>query len=837
MTRDLSTDPDTLLKALEAVVEPGDDFVVLHSALYAFKLPGEELKWPLLRALRRLQARGHTIVVPTFTLSFLGGRPFHARDSRSESGLLGDWFLTLDGVRRSAHPVYSFAVSGPRAEEVLDCANSTTFASDSPFGLFERADARLVMLGCGWDSCTQFHFCEEAAEVPYRAYKTFQGQADYGVGPAQATVRMYVRDLDIDPVNALAPIAERMRSDGKVKSVEVGPGRVESVSCKALVAEARQALRDDPYALVSAGPVVRYRLENKRKRSSAEPLRLALLGQANLDILRGLVESTLSELVTDRRVEVFTAEFGQAYQEVIDPRSPLHDFKPDIVVFADRLEEIYRVDSLDEAVGQESEALERYLEMVAAAAESFEAKVFVQGFANLQSPAFGLADGEAQDGIARLVAEANAALADAFRDNPSVTLLDLQGLAARFAGGSACDARLWHLGRIPFSQPFSQELAKHYAGLVLALTGRSVRLLVLDLDNTLWGGVLGEEGLEGLQLGGDYPGNAYLRFQKTLRRLSERGIALAVASKNDEREARAAIAALPGMILKEEDFAALRIDWRDKPGNLLEMAGELGLGLESIAFVDDNAAERARMRLMLPAVKVIELPDDPAGYAEALLQSPYLECLGLTQEDRKRAKQYAGRRVAAEERQRFGRVEDFYRYLDARVHIQPLSPTNAARAEQLAAKTNQFNTTTRRYSRSQLEALARDDGGVYVIGLEDRFTELENIGLVVLRHDSPDPGGAEIDLFLLSCRILGRGVESAVLSWLADETRQQGFERLVGLVIESERNAPAREIYAQHGYRRGKQPGCWTLDLAGERPALPDWIKLLDHTGEASRVA
>ena len=253
-----SNDPASPGRALDAVVEAGDGFIVLHSSLSAFKITGTSLKEPLLGALRKLRDRGHTIALPTFTLSFLGGRPFHIGDSRSESGVLGDWLLSLDGVRRTAHPVYSFAVSGPRAEEVLDCSSETTFGSDSPFGLFERADARLVMLGCGWASCTQFHFCEEAAEVPYRVYKTFQGQADFGVGPEPAAVRMYVRDLEIDPVNDFPPMIERLRGGGKVRSVAVGAGRVEAVSCKALVAETRRALREDPYALVADASVVRH---------------------------------------------------------------------------------------------------------------------------------------------------------------------------------------------------------------------------------------------------------------------------------------------------------------------------------------------------------------------------------------------------------------------------------------------------------------------------------------------------------------------------------------------------------------------------------------------------
>ena len=213
---------DTLCRALLSVIDAHDEIVVLHSALHAFGLKGEELKWPLLRTLRRLEARGQTLVLPTFTLSFLGGKAYHHRDSRSETGILGDWFLSLDGVKRLPHPVYSFAVAGPRAEEVLACAGETTFGPGSPFALFEERDARIVMLGCSWEYCTQFHLCEEEAGVPYRYFKDFRGRTDFGKGETEAAVRMYVRDLEIDPANALSPLVEHL---ARRRQGETGRGR------------------------------------------------------------------------------------------------------------------------------------------------------------------------------------------------------------------------------------------------------------------------------------------------------------------------------------------------------------------------------------------------------------------------------------------------------------------------------------------------------------------------------------------------------------------------------------------------------------------------------------
>lgn len=832
-------DERTLYDAFARLIGPAPRQVVLHSALYPLRVEGDALKWPLLGALRRLTDNGHTLALPAFTFSFCRGQDFDPRRSPSETGLLADWLLELEGARRSPHPIYSFVMLGGQADAVLACPNRTTFGDDSCFDLFERENACLLTLGCGWDACTQFHRYEEEAQVPYRHYKDFSGTL---VSPRKAqsvTARMFVRDFDLDPepVNDFAVAVSRLREQGQISHAELGDATLEAVSCQDFAATCRDLLADDPYSFIEQPEPVRYALQQRQRRDTSPPLKLALLGGANLDLLKTAVERSLSEVIADRRIEVYTAPFGQAERELLTEGSALAKFEPDVLVFADRLEDLLKVDSLDLFTGPLAPAVEHYAALVQAARERFTAPVFALSFAALEQPAFGTADAEADDGVHRKIQEANHRLSDDLVDLAGVHLLDLDGEARRFQGDRTVDPRLWFLGRIPFSPAFSEALATRIAGMVLAATGRSLRLLVLDLDNTLWGGVLGEDGLAGLQLGGDYPGNAYRHFQQTLKRLGARGIALALASKNDEAEARRALAELPDMAIRETDLAAWRIDWQDKPGNLAAMAAELGLGLESIGFVDDNPAERARMRLALPAVKVIELPDDPARYAESLLATPYLECLTLTDEDRKRAKQYVARRASEQERQRFTRVEDFYSYLQPKLTIAPLLPSNAMRAEQLAMKTNQFNTTCQRYDRAELEALQAGGQGVYVIALEDRFSERENIGLAVVHWNGPTKGAANIACFLLSCRVLGRGVESGVLGWLAEAARRRGLAKLIGQVREQPRNQPARDVYAEHGFSTAGAPGFWALDLKTDALAVPSWITLVSEESEAEHAA
>lgn len=822
-----------ILEALKGVIAPEDDFVVVHSSLFALRVPGEQLKWPLLGALRSLSESGHTLALPSFTFSFCGGGRFDLRRSRSETGVLADWLLELEGARRSPHPIYSFAVLGPRSAEVLACPSSTTFSEDSPFGLFDRERTRLVMLGCGWEYCTQLHRYEEAAAVPYRLYKSFEGEAELGGGPKPCAARFFVRDIGLDPepLNDFAPAIARLRDRGAIATGGLAAGRIESLACADLAATCREMLAQDPLAFVEQPRRVAYALEQRKRRSEQPTLRIALIGAANLELLRGSLEAALPLLFPDREIALHLPPFGQAERELSLPDSDLAAFAPEVLVFADRLEDLLRVDSLDGAGDGVEAAVERYVALIRAGIDGLGARALVLGFAATGAPALGQADG-----TRALVEAANRQLAEGLAGEGRASVIDLQGEAARFAGGAVRDERLWFLGRLPFSRAFGEALAHRIGAALLAASGRSARLLVLDLDNTLWGGVLGEDGLEGLQIGGDYPGNAFKHFQGVLKRLSERGIALAIASKNDQSEALDAIARLPDMVLREGDFAALRIDWNDKPGNLEAMAAELGLGLESIAFVDDNPAERARMRLTLPAVKVIELPDDPAGFAEALLASPYLECLTLTAEDRGRAKRYTARRKLEGSRKRFERAEDFYAHLQPRVHITPLGPGNAARAEQLALKTNQFNTTGRRHDRAALERLQAEGAGVYVIGLEDRYSERESIGLLVVRWGRPLADCAEIDLFLLSCRVLGRGVETGVLSWLAGAARARGLGRIVGRIESLPRNEPVRGLYRSHGFKPNGRDNGWELALSAGALALPSWLELVDAdlSGDAS---
>ncbi|HEV3022527.1 MAG TPA: HAD-IIIC family phosphatase, partial [Pirellulales bacterium] len=717
-----------------------------------------------------------------------------------------------------------------------------------------------------WDACTQFHRYEEQFQVPYRHYKTFVGSADFGAGAAQTAAAMYVRDRSSKLINDFSPAVARLRSAGLIAEHCLGAGAVQAVSCRRLAAACRELLTHDPLAFVvsrsktgrtsnlrpstfelpakSASDALRSALRTPRSALRASdshppPLRIALVGQSNLELLRSALFKSAPELFPNRELEVYDTPVGQLFQEVLAPDSGLHCFAADLSIAVDRLEDVLQVESLDELdeLADADDRVQHYLDLLESFVAARPESLIVNTFVETRRSVFGAA--ARSTAVRHTIARFNAKL-DALRARHShLQLFDLARSAIAFRDGPLFDPRLAYLARFPYSAQFSEHLAREYLGWLLAMQGATARLIVLDLDNTLWGGVLGEDGVAGLQLGGDYPGNAFAAFQRCLKRLTGRGVALAVASKNDADEALRAIRKLPSMVLGETDFAAWRINWLPKWRNIESIAGELNLGLRHVLFVDDNPAEREQIRQMLPDVRVLELPADPALYTEALLSSPHLECLSITDEDRRRKGHYQTRAEREARRSSFKSVDDFYASLGSRLHIQPLDEGNVCRAEQLAQKTNQFNATSRRYTRRQLESLANDDpkapgprSGVYVIGLEDRFSERENIGLLIVRWGQPHDGAVEIDSFLLSCRVLGRGIERGVLGWLCREARTRGLSEVVGEIEPTPRNTPVRSLYHDHGFLPDDVQGQWRLDLRDRLIEIPDWLTVVDHATE-----
>ncbi|HEX8916045.1 MAG TPA: HAD-IIIC family phosphatase [Humisphaera sp.] len=539
---------------------------------------------------------------------------------------------------------------------------------------------------------------------------------------------------------------------------------------------------------------------------------------------------------------VRAGEFNAYAQEVLDPSSWLAEFAPTVVVLAVQTRDVSPAlwdrfadlgpDEVDREVDAVAGQFERWVGLLR---QRSAAHLVVHGLAAPAAAAQGLLDAQVAAGQADAIGRVNARLRAALRAAGAAHYLDYPALVARHGAARWEDERKWQTVRLPVAADNLVHLAREWARFLHPITGRVAKCLVTDLDNTLWGGVIGEDGMDGVRMAADAKGFPFRAVQRALLDLHRRGVLLAVASKNNEADAREALHRHPDMLLRPEHFAAVRINWADKATGLRQIAAELNIGVDALAFLDDNPVERAWVRRELPEVTVIDLPDDPAGYAAAVRAAPVFERLAVTGEDRARGRMYAEQRLRDELRTGAGSVEDYLRSLDMSAELTAITPATLARAAQLTQKTNQFNLTTRRYNEEELSALLATAGARgYAMRVVDRFGD-NGIVAVAVTRDRPDRS-CEIDTFLMSCRVIGRTVETALLSRVAADAAAAGCGRVVGRFLPTKKNAPAAGFLAAHGFARVAADAdgtTWELRLDGPTPQCPPWVRLVAATPAA----
>lgn len=812
-----------LLQGIESVLNGDSSTLIIHSSLAKLAPPKALEKWDALFSIARLLNQGYTLAFPSFTFSFCQTGTFDRERTNSETGILSDWVRTeFPNAIRTDHPIYSFVVIGPFSSIIADCPCETTFGDTSTFGLFEKLDAQVIMLGCGWEYATPFHRYEEKASVPYRYFKTFHGVLIRNGEGLPTSSTMYVRNRSINAIINFSTLVKDMRSSGAITSAQLWHGQVESASMSSISESASRLLEKNILEFVANAAHVQCKIDLLLESKQAKPFRIGLLGRSNLDIAAQNLRNRLENLLPSRKCEVNSTPFAQLTQEVISSDSELARFRPEMVIFADRLEDLLGLPGIDQASPHLIiEAAQEHANLIRRFAETSGALVVVHRLAFSQHHTIGrMAE------LRGLVDKCNLIMKEVLADVPSISWIDIAA-EATCCEAAIGDLRLWHLGRIPFSKQFSDRLVERWSGIVLATLGKTTRVIVLDLDNTIWGGVLGEDGLEGILIGGDFPGNAFSHFQATLKALSKIGIGLAICSKNDEDLALHAIGSHKEMILTHSDIISHRINWLPKWQNIIEIANELNIGLGSIMFIDDNEVEREAVRRNLPMVTILELPADPTSYADALLASPFIESIQTCQEDLNRIKSYKVRENINQERGKAANIDEFLRGLKMKLYIQPLDESNILRAAQLCQKTNQFNTTTYRYSPSDLSYMKDMGVDVAVIGFEDKLSQRENIGLILLKQVQEfSITIGEIDLFLLSCRVLGRTIEKAVLDWAVSRAYARGWDYIDGIIIETPRNRPVRNLFFDYGFSSTSKEGRWRH--AAVASTTPDCFDLYD---------
>jgi FkbH-like protein len=564
-------------------------------------------------------------------------------------------------------------------------------------------------------------------------------------------------------------------------------------------------------------------------------LRIAVLGASNVDLLPRYLERSFAERGLDAKSQA--GPFGRYRQEILDHRSELYAFSPTHVVLALDFEDLFRdvargpleLDAEARAARVETEAAE--LERLVDHVQERLPDAFVLLQTVIAPPRSGLRTLEHNSPYSiRDVAWAfNARLRRIGGARSRRAIVDVEALVAWHGYRDSYDDRMWCLGRIRWGHDAMARLAGEYARVVRATVATPRKCVVLDLDGTLWGGIVGEDGADVI-VGHDGLGLAYREFQEELLELHRRGTLLAIASKNTYEDAFAILSEHPGMALRPEHFSAMRINWVDKVENIRSIADELELGLESFVFVDDDPVVRAWVASQLPEVAVLQLPADPALYRRALLEFEGFDALAVTTDDRRRPQLYRQRALAEELRRRTPTLEEFYADLDMRATIAPPTSHTLSRIGQLTRKTNQFNLTTRRYRDDEISDMTRDPRArVYGLSLEDRFGDNGLVGVGILRKREDDWW---IDTLLLSCRVMGRTVETALLSFLAARVAELGGSSVFGEFVPTAKNGPSRDFYPSHGFERVDREGrVWRLDLAGGPPPAPAHVKVRGETG------
>lgn len=537
-------------------------------------------------------------------------------------------------------------------------------------------------------------------------------------------------------------------------------------------------------------------------------IKLAILGNFTLDLLPRYLDVHLAR--EGLRASFYVGKFGQYVQEVLDDGSELARFQPDVVLLALSLR-LLQPERMAAFSSMPAEERRNFCEEVVSHVESWAeravdklpATLLIGNFAAPAHPLAGVADAKSEYGESEFFLELNLELLRRCKGNPRVRLFDLDRLASRYGKDRVLDPKMYYLAKMEWSPGFLPTVAGEVVRQVKAVRGLGKKCLVLDLDNTLWGGVVGEDGPSGIKIGigdGDPEAEAFFELHHKLKALQDRGVLLAVCSKNNRADVVEVFDSRPEIPLKLADFAAAEICWSPKHEGLAKIAAALNIGTDSLVFVDDNPAEISLVQQMMPEVKAVLLPPDPAEYAGLIERMTDFERAEILEEDRRKAEQYRENRQRQELQAATVDLRAYLASLRTELEIHLARREDLPRVHQLFTKTNQFNLTTERYSLAEVERFATSPAcELWVARARDRFGDLGTIAVVLLKKVGRM---ATIDSFLMSCRAMGRGIETAIMNHVKQRLVEDrsGLE-LRGRYLPTAKNKPVETFYDEQGFR------------------------------------
>lgn len=568
---------------------------------------------------------------------------------------------------------------------------------------------------------------------------------------------------------------------------------------------------------------------NDRK-DSLKPIRLVLLSSWTTTLLEPFLKVEAAE--HGFYADIHHGGWGQFEQELLGDAWRAKNGEPEVLVMMLRLEDLYpdagfRVYGDDDSfANMQANVLARIDSTLSLFRDKSKGPALVANFAMPDARLAHVFDANQKGSLTYKVQDLNRALLDKTSSRAGTHVFDWAGLVNQVGAATFTDPRLWALSRTPIAATHQPAFAQHLARTVRGALKPASKCLVLDLDNTIWGGVIGDDGVAGIHLGDEHPGRAFKEFQRACKGLRDRGVVLAIASKNDPGVVQEAFKTHPEMLLTMKDFAAVAISWDRKSKGLKAIASELNIGVDSLVFFDDNPVERAEVKENLPDVYVVDVPTDPALYVRALTDIPVFDVPSLTAEDRLRAQSYQAQVERREAETSAGSLDEFLPTLEMQADIGKWDSVTSQRITQLVGKTNQFNTTTLRLTEAELAALHEKGLGVYWLRLADKYGDMGLIGVWIVTRAGDD---AILHGLIMSCRTANRGIEQTMVAHAANVARAAGCKRLVGEFVPSAKNKPVVDLYSKLGFtEEGTVDGVtkWIWDLSNTTLTIPSYVRI-----------
>ena len=505
---------------------------------------------------------------------------------------------------------------------------------------------------------------------------------------------------------------------------------------------------------------------------------------------------------------IYNAPYDQYNQEILNIDSGLYTSKPEITIlflesfllFPQWFEFTNLTSDKDNKLSQIQSAFDKLISLIEKIHANSDTKIIMNNFKLPYHSPLGLLDGKYYPGIKDMISMLNMKLNEWSADKEYLFVFDYNGISAQFGHKKSVSQKMIYLANNPATLAFTHVLAGEYMRYILPLKFMSKKCLVLDLDNTLWGGVAGEDGISGIELDITGPGKSYYDFQKEILNLYNKGILLALNSKNNFDDAISIIENHPHMLLRPSHFSSLKINWNDKAKNISEIAKELNIGIDSIVFFDDNPVERELVKTMLPDVTVISVPNDSSKYADTLKNLVEFEMLMITKEDIQRNEMYFANLKRNESISQYKSIDDYLASLEMKIILEYANEFSIPRIAQLTQKTNQFNMTTKRYLDKDIESMAKSEQ--YMVISCQAIDRLGDNGITGVCIAYLEGANAEIDTYLLSCRILGRNIEYAFIHDVIRRLRNKGIQKIYASYIRTDKNKANENFYEKAGFSK-----------------------------------